>query len=148
MAASPTYLGAVSSSVGQALLTGAWIASGGLPAGRRRAVRLAATGSVVAVALLAERERGREGAEVAVIEAPDADQVRRGAAAAAGIVFGLGMIAGRRQVEKRWLARLQRNGHEHPYRALALRMGLLSLAGSLPAKLLAAHEARAGDTGR
>jgi hypothetical protein len=41
-----------------------------------------------------------------------------------------------RQLEKRWLARLIRQGHPHPHRALGLRMAAVWAAASLPARLL------------
>jgi hypothetical protein len=62
----------------------------------------------------------------------------------ASIAVGLGMIVGRRQVEKRWLAALTRAGHPLPHRALGVRMGLLSFAGTLPGRLVKVHERRKG----
>lgn len=148
MAATSSYLRAVSSAVGQGLLTAAWIASGGLPPHQRRAVRVAATAAVVAVGVAAERKDDRvvtwteEGG--IKVESPDGvPEKPSGAASAVGIAFGIGMVVGRRQVEKRWLARLQRAGHEHPHRALAWRIGLLSVAATLPGNLMKAHQARA-----
>ena len=148
----PTYLGAVGTAVAQGLLTGSWIAAGGLPPAKRRAVRAAATMSVAAAGWYASAKDDRDIAytvgEGLVIRTPDGTEVRRpvrrgsAIATSAGLLFGLGMIAGRRELEKRWLARLRKDGHEHPHRALALRMGLLALAGALPGRLVAAHDAR------
>ena len=143
MAANPTYLNAVATSVGQGLLTGAWIASGALPAARRRAVRVAACAAVAAAGVLADRQDEREitwTPETGLV-AKTEDRTPRPSthATAAAIAFGLGMIVVRRQMEKRWLARLQRDGHEHPYPQLALRMGLLAVATTLPGNLTAAR---------
>jgi hypothetical protein len=150
MAVTPTYLGAVSTAIGQGLLTGAWIASGGMSRGRRRAVRLAATAAVMAAGVIAERRDDRAVTwtpeDGLTVEPGDGPRRPGAAVSAAGVVFGLGMIVGRRQMEKRWLAQLQRDGHEHPHRALALRMGLLAVAATLPGKLMKARAAR--DTSR
>ncbi len=53
MPAKPTYLGAVASSAGQGLLTAAWIATGGLTIGQRRALRLTATAAGAASGVIA-----------------------------------------------------------------------------------------------
>ena len=62
----------------------------------------------------------------------------------AALVYSLAMIVGSRRLERRWLAGLVRDGHPHPHRALAIRMGLLTMAGSLPSGLVDAREARSG----
>ena len=148
MPAKPTYLGAVAASAGQGLLTAAWIATGELPTGQRRAVRWAATAAVAATGVIAARKNDTATTwtpeEDLATEAEDGTARRRpnAAASAAGIALGLGMMIGRRQMEKRWLARLQQQGHEHPYRQLGLRMGLLAIAGALPGRLMDAHKAR------
>jgi hypothetical protein len=149
MATKPTYLGAFSSAAAQGLMTAMWIASGELPPGRRRAARAAATAAVAAAAVVAGRTDDPDvtwsDKEGLMVRDEDGNERRHpGArASAAGIALGVGMMVGRRQMEKRWLARLERNGHEHPYRALALRMGLLAMAGTLPGRLFAARAARA-----
>jgi hypothetical protein len=63
-------------------------------------------------------------------------------------VVSIGTTIGRRRLEKRWLARLEANGHEHPHRALAVRMGLLSAAVTLPGRLYAAHNSVDLERGR
>jgi hypothetical protein len=145
MAANRTYLSAVATSVAQAVLTAAWIAAGGLPPARRRTVRAGASAAVAAAGVLAGR---RDDPEITwtpetglVVKGEDGTPRPRPStnATAAAVVLGLGMIVTRRQIEKRWLARLQRDGHEHPYRRLALRMGLLTVATTLPEKLIAAR---------
>jgi hypothetical protein len=62
----------------------------------------------------------------------------------AALVYSLAMIVGSRRLERRWLAGLVRDGHPHPHRALAIRMGLLTMVGSLPSSLVDAREARSG----
>ena len=154
MPAKPTYLGAVASSTGQGLLTAAWIATGELPTGQRRAVQLAATAVVGAVAaVIAVRSDDTvvtwSPEEGVTARSEDGTPVPRrpGAAASAAVIaLALGMPFGRRQLEKRWLARLQRQGHEHPYRGLALRIGLLTTVGALPGRLMDAHKARQQNT--
>jgi hypothetical protein len=75
---------------------------------------------------------------------PDRPSAERGVAVSlASIGLGVGVLIAGRMLEKRWLAGLQRSGHAHPHRALGLRMGLLTVAGSLPAQLLEAKR-RAG----
>jgi hypothetical protein len=148
MAAPPTYLGAVASAAAQGLLTSAWIASGELPAGRRRAVRAAATAVVAAAGVIASRKEDNvvtwSKEEGVVVRDKDGKEQPRPSArgSAVGMAVGVGMLVGRRELEKRWLKRLERNGHDHPYRALALRMGLLAMAGTLPGRLAAARKAR------
>lgn len=56
---------------------------------------------------------------------------RKAALGAAVVALSVGAMVGRRQLEKRWLARLTRNGHPHPTRALAVRMGAVEFAGAL-----------------
>ncbi|HET6532663.1 MAG TPA: hypothetical protein VFH03_18915 [Actinoplanes sp.] len=150
MAGQPTYLGAVGTAVAHGALTAAWIASGELPHDRRRAVRIAGIAAVVTAGWLTSARDPREFSYtvgeggLVVVKNPDGTEERRPvrkAALAASATFGLGMIVGRRHLEKRWLDRLRRSGHEHPHRALALRMGLLSLAGTLGSRLIAVHEA-------
>lgn len=43
-------------------------------------------------------------------------------------------------LRNRWLERLARGGHVHPYRSLALRIALLSFIGTLPARLMEVQE--------
>ncbi|MEV4636297.1 hypothetical protein AB0J80_03000 [Actinoplanes sp. NPDC049548] len=60
----------------------------------------------------------------------------------AGIALSVGTMIGGRKLEKRWLAALHRDGHPHPHRALAVRMGLLSFAATLPRRLIRVRESR------
>jgi hypothetical protein len=152
MAAQQTYLGAVSAVLAQGALTAAWIASGELPKPHRRAVRAGAAATVAAYGWWSSR---RDSPDVSwrpdvglVVRKADGTEMtpeeRMMSARATGVAtaFGIAMILGRRQVEKMWLARLRREGHEHPHRALALRLGLMTIAGALPARLLSVHKAR------
>ena len=125
----------------QGLVTGAWVAAAELPAGRRRLVR---AGSVIGGSALASiGDRGSDEKEPAAERPTAADfDKRKLAATAAAIAVSVGVAVGRRQLEKRWLGALTRAGHPHPHRALALRMGLLSFAGTLPARLVKVHEGR------
>ncbi len=73
---------------------------------------------------------------------------QRSAAQVATVVAVLGVVTAAsagvamagRQLEKRWLARLIRQGHPHPHRALGLRMAAVWAAASLPARLMTARK--------
>ena len=169
------YLGAVSSAVGQGALTAVWVGSSALPKGRRRAVRAGASIAVMAygwvttsredkAAVTGLFKRG-DSDQAAVIEldsgtfrdlrAEQADEKaederpamngRQLAVLGVTTVGSLGMLIGRKRLEKRWLARLQRNGHPHPYRGLALRIGALAVAATLPGQLMEAYEKERGN---
>jgi hypothetical protein len=135
----------------QGLTTAAWVASGELPAGKRRAVRAGVTvaATVVGWATIPKKERPftwtRQNG-FAAVERPESEDAEkpdvppltaRDVAVTVGLVAaGIGVSVGGRKLEKRWLAGLQRAGHPHPYRALAWRMGLVSAVGTAPLKLL------------
>ncbi|HKO34478.1 MAG TPA: hypothetical protein VJY85_12100 [Candidatus Limnocylindria bacterium] len=150
MSGERTYLRAVGSAVAHGALAGAWTATGELPQAQRRALRLAATAMVVVSGWVASARDTTEYhytvGEGLMVRHPDGTEERRPvrkASLAATALFGTGMIIGRRQLEKRWLARLERQGHTHPYRALALRIGMLATAGALGRRLIAMNEAPA-----
>ena len=154
---------AVGSAVGQGVVTGVWIAAGGLPAGRRRALRAATTAAIVAIGVAgsakavrgaigsardAESGSGSAAGRVGGAESGAADAAGRGGEGPdrkrVALTVGLGAVSvaslvGRRRVERLWLARLVRNGHSHPHVALGVRMGLISaglaLAGELGKRL-------------
>ena len=134
----PSYSRAVLTAAFQGLLTGAWIAAGELPTRNRRLARVGAVVSITALAAIGDKDDE----ESETKEEPAEFDNRKLAITAASMAVGLGMIAGRRAVEKRWLAALTRDGHPHPHRALAVRMGLLSFAGTLPGRLVKVHERR------
>ena len=145
---SADYLRAVGSAAAEGALTGAWIATGELPPAHRRALRLGATAVVVVSGWVASARDRTEYhytvGEGLMVRHPDGTEERRPvrkASLAATALFGTGMIIGRRQLEKRWLARLAEQGHTHPHRALALRIGMLAMAGALGRRLIAMNEA-------
>jgi hypothetical protein len=142
------YLRAIGSAVGQGALTGAWIATGELPKAQRRALGLGTMAVVMVSAWVASARDKTEYhytvGEGLMIRHPDGTEERRPvrkASLAATALYGTGMLIGRRQLEKRWLTRLERQGHTHPYRALALRIGMLATAGALGRRLIAMNEA-------
>lgn len=140
-----TYPRAVLAAALQGLLSGAWVAAGELPVRERRLVRAGSVLSLSAVASVGARGESGEPDEpeptAEQYAASDVDK-RKLAFAAAAIGLSVGLMVGRRQLEKRWLAALARAGHPHPHRALALRMGLLTFAGTLPSRLVKVHEGR------
>ncbi|WP_305785091.1 hypothetical protein [Symbioplanes lichenis] len=72
----------------------------------------------------------RAAAELKIADEPPIDKRKL---IATGVAFAIsgGAIVGRRFLERRWLARLERQGHPHPYRALGVRMGAISGASAL-----------------
>jgi hypothetical protein len=75
---------------------------------------------------------------------PGARRTTAQAAAAVAVLGGVaaasvGVALAGRRLERRWLARLIRQGHPHPHRALGLRMAAVWAAASLPARLLTAR---------
>lgn len=145
----PDYRQAVASAAAQGLLTGVWTAAGELSPGWRRLARATASLAVMGVGWSSDTSGSRNrvvtwNAEDRLVITEDGERkpAPKPAVMVAGVVFGVGMIVGRRQWEKRWLARLERDGHAHPYRALALRVGLLSAAGTLASRLIEARAKR------
>ncbi|WP_306204286.1 hypothetical protein [Actinoplanes sp. RD1] len=72
----------------------------------------------------------RAAADLKIADEPAVDKRKL---VATGLAFAIsgGAIVGRRFLERRWLARLERKGHPHPYRALGVRMGAISGATAL-----------------
>jgi hypothetical protein len=157
------YVRAASSAAMQGVLTGVWVAAGGMSPGRRRAVRATAVVGLSAAATLAdwwfdrqaaEREAWATDDEIAEREdeakpepreddgledeAPDPEAIgtRQLALLGAAAAVSAAAIAGRRLWEKRWLQRLENSGHPHPHRALGVRLGAMSFAGSLATSLI------------
>lgn len=64
------------------------------------------------------------------------------AATGAAVAVSVATMVGGRKLQKRWLGALERDGHAHPHRALGVRMGLISFAGTLSQRLIRVHEAR------
>jgi hypothetical protein len=130
----------------QGLLTGVWVAAGELPVARRRAVRAGSVLVLSAVASLVDRGEADEPTHgddsAAGRDGPREVDVRKLAVTAGAIGASVGLVVGRRRFETRWLDRLTRDGHPHPQRALAVRLGLFSFAGTLPARLIKVYEQR------
>jgi hypothetical protein len=70
-----------------------------------------------------------------VDEAPRPLDRKRVALVIAAGALGVGAMVGRRRLENRWLDKLARDGHPHPHRALAVRMGLVSAGLALTNRL-------------
>jgi hypothetical protein len=68
---------------------------------------------------------------------------RKAALGLAMLGLTVAAVVGRRSLEKRWLARLIRNGHPHPTRALAVRVGAVEFAGQLALQVADAHRVAA-----
>jgi hypothetical protein len=156
---SKTLVRTVGSSVAQGLMTGVWIAAGELPAGRRRAARFAASAAVAVVgwhsSAKSDRDTAKSDGDTAkfgrdtartvsddgvtvqhsVDEAPRPLDRKRVALVIAAGALGVGAMVGRRRLENRWLDKLARDGHPHPHRALAVRMGLVSAGLALTNRL-------------
>lgn len=150
MANSVDHFRAIGSVALQAVISGAWVAAGELPAAKRRLARAATMVSGTSVSLLIAppqdrlvtwtREGGFEwmpGVDKDVDKVPQ--PARSNAAALVAMTVAAGIYVGGRVLEKRWLESLRRAGHPHPHRALGLRMGLLSVAGSLGARAVTAY---------
>jgi hypothetical protein len=74
------------------------------------------------------------------------DPAQRRRIALAGVVLttvvaaSVGAAVAGRRLERRWLARLVRNGHPHPHRALGVRMAAVYAAVVVPSRLLAVRQ--------
>lgn len=155
MAETKTYAGAVSSAILQGVTAGAWVAAGGLSPGRRRLVRAGLVAAGMGVGMVQARRAVRPEEphlldspilvkDVLAREVPDEAEAERklpSRAALVGIGVSTGLAVGGRWLEKRWLARLARNGHARPHRALGVRMGLLTAGTILVSELFTVAEA-------
>lgn len=146
---------------------GAWVAAAELSPARRRLARSAVTAAIAAVAVPAFRgvadttEPPVPGARsgLPVVDAgirlpaePGTASRRRvvltGAVLTTVAAASVGATVAGRKLERRWLARLIRNGHPHPHRGLAIRMAAVYAALVVPSRLLAVRQAaKAGDPG-
>jgi hypothetical protein len=152
----------VSETVVEAVAVGAWVAAGELRPARRRLARSGVVAGLVATA--APQLRGaaaqlRDTAEQvrdAVPEVaepsddltpPDAPKRDARRLAVIGVAVGLSaaLALGQRRLEKRWLNSLIPKGYAHPHRALGVRMAALTLAGTLPGRLLEAQQKHEAD---
>jgi hypothetical protein len=158
--ASASYPRAIAMAALQAALTSTWIAARELSPPRRRLARLGIVAAVGGVSYLASPRSADPEPELVVgarpmlvaeggpVVDPDAFpefafDKRKAALTAAVLGASAAAMFGRRQVEKRWLARLTRNGHPHPTRALAVRMAGLEFAGQLALQLAETRKAAA-----
>jgi hypothetical protein len=161
MAGTKTYAGAVLSAVLQGLTTGTWVMAGALPRWERRAVRAGIVAGSISVAAVQVRREQPAGPrlldspilvkDVLAREVPEQAKVGRKLPPRATLValaVSTGLAVGGRRLEKRWLARLIRDGHARPYRSLGIRMGLLVAGTTLASDLFAVAEARRAERGR
>jgi hypothetical protein len=164
-----TVVKAVATPLAQGLFAGAWSASRGMPAGRRRLVRVGAVAAAAALAAPSaireiradQAKRDARSDEPATIDPRQLDpeeikaEVRRTflestakyraapVLGATAVVTSTVLFLFRRRLEKRWLHDLRRHGHPHPHRAAAVRVAALTVAANIPSALLDLREARA-----
>ncbi len=166
------YVRALADSGFDVASVGAWVAAAELSPARRRLARGALAAVTVAVAIPGVRAARSAAADTAEPVAPGArsglpfvdagirlpaDELseagtptRRRAVLVAGVLttavaVSVGAAAAGRQLERRWLARLARNGHPHPHRALAVRMAGLYAVMVVPSRLFTARLAAQAD---
>jgi hypothetical protein len=155
--ASVSYQRAIAVAALQAALSSAWIAARELSPARRRLARFGTVAVVAAVGYVtAPKEPETEPGEIVVAADPfpvsdpqpvEGDEPeftfdkRKAAVGIALLGLSAAALVGRRRLEKRWLARLTRNGHPHPTRALALRMAAVEFTGQLALQVAEAHRA-------
>ncbi|MEV4276920.1 hypothetical protein [Actinoplanes xinjiangensis] len=164
--ASVSYGRAAAVAALQAALSSTWIAARELSPAKRRLARLGTTAAVAAIGYVTSPKEpdgqsdGEPGDLVVadrpfpVSEPPVPEEAPEPAFDKRKAVVGLAMIGltvaavvGRRTVEKRWLARLTRNGHPHPTRALAVRIGAIEFAGQFALQVAEARRTAAGSQG-
>ncbi|MFD1373344.1 hypothetical protein [Actinoplanes sichuanensis] len=145
--ASVSYGRAVALAALQAALSSTWIAARELSPAKRRLARLGTVAAVGAVGwVVTPKEKEKEDEFELVVadrpfpvsepqpiaeDEPAPFDKRKAALGLAMLGLTVAAVVGRRQLEKRWLARLTRNGHPHPTRALAVRIGAVEFAGQL-----------------
>ncbi|SFF30551.1 hypothetical protein SAMN05421541_108312 [Actinoplanes philippinensis] len=169
--ATVSYQRAVAVAAMQAALSIAWIAARELPPAKRRLARFGTAAAVTTIGWVTspkepepdETEAEPETRELVVGDRPflvsepqpvsggDEPAVpfdkRKAVVGAALLGLTVAAVVGRRKLEKRWLARLTRNGHPHPTRALAVRVGALEFAGQLVLQVADAHRTAARSRG-
>ena len=128
---------------------GGWVAAGALPPARRRLVRGAALTLVAASTTLdpdtppAVPEREAPERKAPERKAPERKANIPGRFIAPVLAIAVGLQIGsavlERRLRARWLARLIRDGHRHPYAALGRRQAALVLALTLPFNLVDLH---------
>lgn len=163
--ASVSYGRAVALAALQAALSSTWIAARELSPAKRRLARLGTVAAVATVGWVTspkEEDDDEFEPELVVGDRPfpvsDPQPVsesepaipfdkRKAAVGLAMLGLTVAAVVGRRQLEKRWLARLTRNGHPHPTRALAVRVGAVEFAGQLALQVADAHRIAARSRG-
>ena len=165
MATAPrSYTRVVAGAAAQAALSATWIAARELSPARRRLARFGTVATVAAVGWVTSSRTPEPdadpaspdpaspdpaGLEAAALDSAGPDSAgpeaaktppggfdrRTAAALGLGVLTGTAGILGRRGLEKRWLARLTRDGHRHPTRALAVRMAAVEFALHLALQL-------------
>jgi hypothetical protein len=158
--ASASYGRAVGLAALQAILSSTWILARELPPAKRRLARVGTVAAVTAVGyvLSPKPEDEEEEPELVVgaqpflasdglpedreAEPPAPFDKRKAVLAAGAIGLSVAAVVGRRQLEKRWLARLTRNGHPHPTRGLAVRIAGVEFVGQLVLQAVDVHKAR------
>ncbi len=143
----------------QAVLSAAWIAARDLPPARRRLTRFGTVAAVTAIGYAVSPSPASNDDEVNLAERPvrladvkepddtPAELVpevsidkRKAALTVAVLGFSAAALWGRRRLEKNWSARLIRNGHPHPTRALAARIAGVEFAAQLVIQLADLHK--------
>jgi hypothetical protein len=136
------YAGAVGPAALQGLVSAAWVAAEELPAGARRLARLGLSLAVAAIGAATPDRDGDEGPRrppPPPRAEPPVTPARVAAAALLVPALTVGPVLLRQRLERRWLGQLTRSGHPHPHRVIALRIGLLSMAGTLASDLAKAY---------
>ncbi|GAA1636055.1 hypothetical protein [Actinoplanes couchii] len=150
MSSAAPYLRAVGMAALQAGVSGAWIAARDLSPARRRLARAGSVAALAAVSYVVTPDAPDDDDDEITLaarpfpvsdppsgaEGPEFVFDKRKAALAAGVLgLSVAALVGRRQLEKRWHARLTRKNHPHPTRGLAVRMATVEFAGHLAFQL-------------
>jgi len=154
------YLRALAETGVDVASVGAWVAAAELSPARRRLARAALAAGSVALGVSAMRNRRPAtpgpGPGLPFVDAgirlpadppseSDSAARRRVVLAGAGafttaVAISVGTAVAGRRLERRWLARLARNGHQHPHRALGVRMAALYAVMTVPSRILAVRK--------
>jgi hypothetical protein len=163
--ASASYGRAVGLAALQAVFSSTWILARELSPAKRRLARASTFAAVTAVGYVLTPKPSKEATEEAEqdlelvvgaqpflasegvpedleAEPPVPFDKRKAALAVGAVALSVAAVVGRRQLEKRWLARLTRNGHPRPTRALAVRMAGVEFAGQLAIQFAEVHKER------
>ncbi|OJF11985.1 hypothetical protein BG844_23100 [Couchioplanes caeruleus subsp. caeruleus] len=130
-------------------MTGVWVAAGELSPAKRRLARVGTVATAAGAYAIRERvfpAPALPGADDSDTEeepvSPEVISKAKLIGIGAGVAVSVAVMVAGHRLEKRWLAALIRDGHAHPYRALAVRMGLISFGVALAPDLIRAREAR------